>query len=88
MSTTPPEGIAPDSTPLETLKVIEDLVKENQIRKAVHPSLPLAIYNYTHNVQFRNTWTDLLMRCRGLVLDTETRETIACPMASFSTIAK
>lgn len=68
---------------LDTLGMIEDLVAEKQIRKGVHPTHPLAIYNYSHHVQFRGTWSDVLMQCRGLVMDTETGEIVARPMRKF-----
>jgi RNA ligase len=67
----------------ELLARVGSLVLEGRLRKAVHPYHPLAIYNYTAVVQFRNEWDDLLMWCRGLVLDTNTGEVVACPMRKF-----
>lgn len=67
----------------ELLYSIETLVETQQVRKGVHPRLPLAIYNYTATVQWRDEWDDTLMRCRGLVLDTDTGEVVACPMRKF-----
>ena len=67
----------------EFLDRVESLVETQQVRKGVHPRLPLAIYNYTATVQWRDEWDDTLMKCRGLVLDTNTGEVVACPMRKF-----
>src|SRR3954471_4347258 len=34
-----------------------------------HPSLPLAILNYTNHATFDNRWSDTIMHCRGLIID-------------------
>ena len=78
MSTSPRQ-----SASKELLDQIESLVQTQQVRKGVHPHYPLAIYNYSATVQWRDEWNDTLMRCRGLVLDTNTGEVAACPMRKF-----
>lgn len=35
-----------------------------------HPSLPLAILNYTNECMFNNYWPDVVQKCRGLVINT------------------
>lgn len=53
---------------------IEDLnaaVDEGLVTKRAHPSLPLFIYNYSPDVQYRNYWTDVTLNCRGLILDAD-----------------
>jgi len=77
------DATSPQDAPKDLLNRIESLVEQQQIRKAVHPRLPLAIYNYTAAVQWRDEWDDTLMKCRGLVLDTDTGEIVACPMRKF-----
>jgi RNA ligase len=78
MSTSPTQ-----SASKELLNKIESLVETQQVRKGVHPRLPLAIYNYSAAVQWRDEWDDTLMQCRGLVLDSKTGEIVACPMRKF-----
>jgi RNA ligase len=73
----------PEDASKSLLNRIECLVERQQVRKAVHPTFPLAIYNYTAAVQWRDEWDDTLMKCRGLVLDTDTGEILACPMKKF-----
>lgn len=62
---------------------IEREVKAKNVRKAVHPTKPLAIYNYAEKVQYTKAWTPLLMHCRGLILDLETGAVVARPMRKF-----
>lgn len=45
------------------------LVLNKYVSKQKHPILPLYIYKYTPQAVFEKRWTDLTMRCRGLVLD-------------------
>jgi RNA ligase len=78
MSSSPTHGASK-----ELLNRIEPLVEQQLVRKGVHPRLPLAIYNYSATVQWRDEWDDTLMRCRGLVLDTDTGDVVACPMRKF-----
>jgi len=72
-----------ESEPKKLLNSIEALVESQQVRKAIHPRLPLAIYNYSATVQWRDEWDDTLMQCRGLILDTDTGEVVARPMRKF-----
>ena len=68
---------------MSLLNEIERYVKTKDVRKALHPTQPLAIYNYTDVVQYAQKWTSTLMRCRGLVMDLETEEIVAPPMQKF-----
>lgn len=47
-----------------------------------HPSLPLTIYNYSQEVQYGDLWDDVLIHCRGLVLD-DNGEIVAKPFKKF-----
>ena len=67
---------------------IEIEVKAKNVRKALHPTKPLAIYNYSEKVQYTKTWTPLLLQCRGLVLNLETDTVVAQPMRKFFNYAE
>lgn len=54
-----------------------------KVKRSQHPTLPLAIFNYTGSVQSRKEWDDVTLQARGLVLDTETGTVVARPMEKF-----
>lgn len=66
-----------------SLQVMKQLVATKMVRHADNPRLPLTIYNYSQMVQYRKKWTDLLIRCRGLVVDQITGQVVASPMPKF-----
>lgn len=68
------------SVPLEEMA---KLVTGKLVRYQHHPRLPLTIYNYSQMVQYKKKWTDLLIRCRGLVIDSTTGKIVASPMPKF-----
>ena len=37
-----------------------------------HPSLPLAVYNYTETAQYADVWNAVTLACRGLIVDAGT----------------
>lgn len=56
---------------------IEDLVDPIDLKLAIevgdvaakhHPNLPLSIYNYTPQCQYRRSWTNTTRMCRGLIV--------------------
>jgi RNA ligase len=51
------------------LERLEELVNLGYLKKQVHPTLPLTIWNYTHVAQFENNWNEDTLHCRGLVTD-------------------
>lgn len=55
------------------------------VKAQYHPSLPLAIHNYTAEAQFtKGAWDNPAVRlCRGLITDTHTDEIIARPFPKF-----
>lgn len=48
-----------------------------------HPRLPLIIVNYTNKTQYENKWDNILLKCRGIVFDSETREQVNNPIPKF-----
>lgn len=44
-------------------------VETGLVRRQRHPSLPLAIYNYTEACQYSGAWTPVTLACRGLIVD-------------------
>lgn len=57
---------------LEQLLNMEELEKDLNNRKILmrtHPSLPLAILNYSNECMFENYWSDAVQKCRGLIIE-------------------
>lgn len=53
------------------------MVEEGRIKKQVHPSLPISIYNYTAAAQYKNIWTKAERVCRGLIVEDGSGKVIA-----------
>jgi RNA ligase len=51
------------------INIINDYVVKGLLDKNPHPVLPIAIYNYSREVQYEGKWDDITKMCRGLVLD-------------------
>jgi RNA ligase len=64
------------------LTLIGDYISKGLVIKQNHPTLPLAIYNYSRECQYNGMWDDITLNCRGLVLDTE-GNVIAKPFPKF-----
>jgi RNA ligase len=62
---------------------LADHVALGNIREQVHPYLPLAIYNYTPQVQYSRSWDEVTLMSRGLILDIGTGEIVARPFRKF-----
>lgn len=54
---------------LDTHELIGDLT-QGYLKFQRHPTLPLAILNYSNSATFDNYWTDVVQKCRGLVINT------------------
>jgi RNA ligase len=59
------------------------MLEQGYIRKQVHPTDPLAIFNYTEKATFDRVWNDATRMCRGLIVNTETDEVAARPFPKF-----
>jgi RNA ligase len=64
------------------LTILADYISKGLVIKQNHPTLPLAIYNYSRECQYNGMWDDITLNCRGLVLDTE-GNVIAKPFPKF-----
>jgi RNA ligase len=64
------------------LNILSKYINEGLVIKQVHPTLPLAIYNYSRECQYNGKWDDITLNCRGLVLDND-GNVIAKPFPKF-----
>ncbi len=48
---------------------LQEAVKEKRVTKRGNDEGTLDIYNYTDSVQYLNTWDDITLNCRGLIID-------------------
>lgn len=61
---------------------LDKRVDEGLIRRAKHPQLPLTIYSYTAECQFRGEWDKYTMMSRGLIVDDD-MNIVARPFGKF-----
>ena len=62
---------------------LEAAIGGGYVRQQYHPTLPLAILNYSELAQFERVWTPVTRQCRGLIYHTETGEVMARPFPKF-----
>ena len=65
-----------------TLSSLMQLEQEGLITLRPNKDNNLFIANYTPQVQYGRLWTDLLLKCRGLIIDTQ-NQIIARPLPKF-----
>lgn len=53
------------------IRTLNKYVNEGRIEKNPHPSLPISIYNYTRETQFKNNWDEITLAMRGTIIDNE-----------------
>jgi RNA ligase len=56
---------------------------EGYVRRQVHPTLPLAILNYTEQAAYAGAWNEVTLTCRGLVVEIDTGRLVARPFRKF-----
>lgn len=85
MSKEPSTALLSDSelAQLLDIELLENHIQNKVIKRQGHPTLPLAILNYTQKCQFENLWDSVTMRCRGLIYDYETGDIVSVPFAKF-----
>lgn len=67
-----------------TFENIQKEIKKGYIREAKHPKYPeLRIYNYTDKCVFDGHWNEETRICRGLVINSKTREVIIWCIPKF-----
>lgn len=59
------------------------MLGEGYVKVQHHPTLNLAIYNYTPKTQYERRWNDVTRACRGLILDLGSGEVVARPFGKF-----
>jgi RNA ligase len=64
------------------LTILADYISKGLVVAQRHPTLPLAIFNYSRTCQYGAQWDDITLNCRGLVLDNE-GNVIAKPFPKF-----
>ena len=64
-------------------KILDKYVEEKWLVKQVHPSLPLAIYNYSQKTQYDGNWDEVTLACRGLIVDSSTGKILVRPFPKF-----
>jgi RNA ligase len=62
---------------------LQKRVDEHWVTKRDHPTLPLAILNYSDKTQYHWSWDDVTRKTRGLIYNTETLEVVARPFDKF-----
>lgn len=63
--------------------LLKRMVAEGYVRIQNHPSLPLAIYNYTEKAQYERVWNDATSVCRGLIVHAKLGDIMARPFRKF-----
>lgn len=67
--------------------VNEELLKQNIASELInvqrHPNLPLDIYTYSRKCVLEQEWNDATIKCRGLIVNRETKEIVARPFQKF-----
>ncbi|MBO0869409.1 MAG: 2'-5' RNA ligase [Micromonosporaceae bacterium] len=56
---------------------------DGYVRRQLHPTLPLAILNYTAKAAYTGAWDEVTLTCRGLVVDNDTGRVVARPFRKF-----
>lgn len=68
----------------EILKKIPEYIENGLITERQHPENPsIKIYNYTPETQYSRKWDEVTRACRGLVVDTDTKQILARPFEKF-----
>lgn len=63
-------------------------IHDGYVRTQTHPSLPLAIYNYSEKAAYESVWTPITRQCRGLIVNLDTAEVIARPFPKFMNVGQ
>lgn len=63
--------------------LLEQMLGEGFVRRQVHPTLPLAILNYSEKAAYDSVWNEATLQCRGLIYNTDTDEVVARPFRKF-----
>ena len=64
------------------LETLNKYYEEGWLIKQTHPTVPLAIWNYSQTTQYDGKWDEVTMLCRGLITD-DTGNIVARPFKKF-----
>lgn len=53
------------------MQLLNEDLKNRKISMNLHPSLPIAILNYTNECMFDNYWPETVQICRGLIIEVD-----------------
>jgi RNA ligase len=53
------------------INILNQYIDKGWVVKTNHPTLPIALFNYSRNTQYENNWDEITLSCRGLILDNE-----------------
>lgn len=63
---------------------IQPYIEKGLVLERAHPENPdVRIFNYTQTCQFSQSWDDITVQCRGLILNVKTGEVLARPFRKF-----
>ena len=62
---------------------LTEMLDQGFVRRQEHPTMPLAIYNYTEKAAYDREWNDVTRQCRGLIVDVMTSRVVARPFPKF-----
>lgn len=65
------------------LKKLYEYEKKGKLKSSLHPIYDLSIWNYSETVQYQETWDEITLNCRALILDSNTGEVIARSFSKF-----
>lgn len=74
---------APSYKSIFTQKQFDQMLADKMVHIHRDNDLPLAVLKYTKPAVYTQTWNDVTMNCRGLVIDTDTGEVLARPYSKF-----
>ena len=64
-------------------EILDRYVSEGWLISQKHPTLPLAIYNYSQKTQYDEHWDEVTLACRGVIVDSSTGKVIINPFPKF-----
>jgi hypothetical protein len=53
------------------IKILNDYVERGLVEKSRHPVHPFAIYNYSRETQYKQSWDEITLNMRGAIIDDE-----------------
>ena len=67
---------------------LADMIEQGYVRRQVHPTLPLAIFNYTERAQYERVWNPVTLQCRGLIVAEHDDSIVARCLSKFFNYAE